>query len=145
LNGSEQERSALTQDKKINTGILKITKEDRQKDAQAEADAAQARADAQKTHYGKFIPGASAYVRSMAVPTPRGSKADVKAGPPDRITISFKASAGDLREFYAAALTKYSWKPAGSCWEREHPSSKKSETLCLEASNNTAVIQITEK
>jgi imidazolonepropionase-like amidohydrolase len=145
LSGSEQERSALTQDIKINVTTLRITNDDRKKAAQEQAALDLQEKESHMTHYGKFIPGPSAFVRSMPVPTPRGSKADVKAGPPDRITLQMKASASDLREFYAAALVKYSWKPAGSCWEREHPSSKKSETLCVEASNNSAVIQITEK
>jgi hypothetical protein len=81
----------------------------------------------------------------MSIPTPKGSKANSKVGPPDRITVSMRASAAQLRAFYADALKKYSWRAAGSCWEREHPSTKKPQSLCLEASNNTAVINITEK
>jgi hypothetical protein len=50
-----------------------------------------------------------------------------------------------LRAFYASALTAYKWSAAGNCWQRQHPASNKGETLCVEASNNGAVIQITEK
>jgi hypothetical protein len=81
----------------------------------------------------------------MSVPIPKGAKFDVKPGPPDRITVSMRAPAADLREFYAKALPTYKWASAGNCWSREHPTSKKSETLCVDASNNSAVIQIQEK
>ncbi len=145
LNGSEQERSALIQGIQINTQDLRITKEDRQKDAAAEAEAARKAIDDKLPHYGAFPLGASKIVRGLSIPTPKYSTADAKAGPPDRISVSLKASAAELRGFYAAALPKYSWRAAGNCWEREHPSSKKTETLCLEASNNSAVIQISEK
>ena len=84
-------------------------------------------------------------VRSMAVPTPKGSKAEVKAGPPDRITVSMRATGAELRDFYSKVLPAYKWSAAGNCWQRQHPASNKSETLCLESSNNAAVIQITEK
>jgi len=33
------------------------------------------------------------------------------------------------------ALPTYRWASAGNCWSREHPTSKKSETLCVDASN----------
>jgi imidazolonepropionase-like amidohydrolase len=145
LNGSEQERSALIQNIQINADSLKITKEDRAKDAQAEAAAAQKAADDKLPHYGPFPLGTSSIVRGLSVPTPKYSRAETKSGPPDRISVSMKASAAELRAFYTAALPKYSWKVAGNCWEREHPSSKKTESLCLEASNNSAVIQISEK
>ncbi|PYS38543.1 MAG: hypothetical protein DMG14_17175, partial [Acidobacteria bacterium] len=95
---------------------------------------------------GKFPLGPSANVRYLPVPTPKGSKFDLKPGPPDRITVSMRgASAAELRDFYAKALPVYKWTAAGNCWQREHPSSKKSETLCVDASNNSAVIQISEK
>jgi imidazolonepropionase-like amidohydrolase len=145
LNGSEQERTALIQNIQIKTDILKITEKDRQADKAAEAEAARKAAEDKLPHYGHFVLGNSASVRYMSVPTPKGSKFEVKPGPPDRITVSMKATAGELKDFYAAALPKYNWRAAGGCWEREHPTSKKSETLCLEASNNSAVIQISEK
>ena len=81
----------------------------------------------------------------MAVPTPKGSKAEIKAGPPDRITVAIRASAAELRKFYAEALPAYKWSAAGTCWQRQHPASNKAETLCVEPANNSAVIQITEK
>jgi hypothetical protein len=145
LNGAEQERSKLIQNITISTESLKVTQKDRAADAAAEAEAARKAIEDKLPHYGKFVLGSSVPVRYMSVPTPKGSKPDVKAGPPDKISVSMKATGPELRQFYAAALPKYSWKAAGNCWEREHPSSKKSETLCIEASNNSAVITITEK
>src|SRR5262245_41231925 len=145
LDGAEQERTALIQDIKINTQTLKITEKDRAQDAEAEREAARKAAEDKLPHYGKFVLGQAASVRYMSVPVPKGGKADVKAGPPDRITVSMRASAAELREFYAKALPTYRWSAAGNCWVREHPSSKKSETLCLEAASNSAVIQISEK
>src|SRR5262249_17308035 len=145
LNGAEQERTALIQNISVNTQTFKITEKDRAADAAAEAAAAREAAEAKLPHYGKFVLGTSASVRYMSVPVPKGGKAEVKAGPPDRIAVSMRASAGELREFYAKALPTYKWSPAGNCWTREHPTSKKSETLCIEAANNSAVIQISEK
>jgi imidazolonepropionase-like amidohydrolase len=143
LKGAEVERSSLTQNIKID--VPKITASDRAADAAAEAEAARLAAEAKLPHYGKFVLGQSAPVRSMSIPTPKGSKADVKVGPPDRIAISMRASAAELREFYAKALPTYKWAPAGNCWSREHPLSHKAETLCVEAANNSATVQITEK
>ena len=145
LNGAEQERTALIQDIKTNTQTFTITKKDREADAAAQAQADREAAEAKLPHYGKFVLGTSASVRYMSVPVPKGGSAKVQAGPPDRIAISMRASAAELREFYAKALPTYKWAPAGNCWTREHPTSKKSETLCIEAANNSAVIQISEK
>jgi hypothetical protein len=145
LNGLQQERSALTQDIKVNTEGLRITDKMRQEDAQAQAEAKRLAAEALLPHYGKFILGPAASVRYMSIPMPRGSKFQSKSGPPDRITVSMRASAADLREFYREALPKYSWTAAGNCWERAHPSTKKGQSLCIETSANSAVIQITEK
>jgi hypothetical protein len=146
LSGSEQERSALIDNIKINTQTLRITDKDRQADAKAEAEAEQKARDDKLPHYGGMIQGPkSVSVRYMSIPTPRGSTADAKSGPPDRITVSLKGAGQQLRGFYADILPKYSWKAAGNCWEREHPQSKKSETLCIEPSKDGAVLQITEK
>jgi imidazolonepropionase-like amidohydrolase len=145
LNGSEQERSALIQNIQIKTETFNITKEDRANDAKAEADAAQKKIDDAKPHYGGFLLGTPVPIRYMSIPVPKGGKGEGKAGPPDRISVSARASAAQFRDFYKDALPKYGWKAAGNCWERDHPSSKKNETLCLEAGNNSAVIQITEK
>jgi hypothetical protein len=145
LNGMEQERSALIQNIQINTTTFRITEKDREADARAEAEARRLEAESKLPHYGDFVLGPAASVRYMSVPVPKGGRADVKTGPPDRVTVSMRASAAQLRKFYVEALPKYSWKTAGNCWEREHPRSKKMETLCLESSNNSAVLQVTEK
>jgi imidazolonepropionase-like amidohydrolase len=143
IKGAEVERSSMIQNITIN--VPKITEKDRAADAAAEAEAARLAAEAKLPHYGKFVLGSSAMVRSMAVPTPKGSKADIKPGPPDRITVSMRASAAELHEFYAKALPTYKWSAAGNCWQRQHPISNKGETLCVESANNSAAIQITEK
>ncbi len=146
LNGAEQERSALIQSIQTNTGVLTITKAQRAEEAAAEAEAQRLEKEKNFPHYGGFVQSSSsAMVRYMSIPTPKGSKFEAKAGPPDRITVSMKATGQQFRAFYADILPKYSWRASGSCWEREHPTSKKTETLCIEASNNSAVIQITEK
>jgi imidazolonepropionase-like amidohydrolase len=142
MNGSEQERSALVQDIKINTEQLKITKADRERDAQAEFQAQKDAAVAKMKHYGKLAVGPkSQFVRGLAIPVPLDSKADAKPGPPDKVTLSVNASAADIRGFYAEALAAYKWNAAGNCWEKESPSRK----LCLEAGKNSAVITITDK
>ncbi len=143
LKGAETERSKMIQNITIN--VPKITERDRAADAAAEAEAARLAAEAKLPHYGKFVLGPSATVRAMAVPTPKGSKAEIKAGPPDRITVAMRASAAELRDFYAKALPAYRWNAAGNCWQRQHPTSNKAETLCVEPANNSAVIQINEK
>ena len=143
LRGAEVERSSMIQNITIN--VPKITEKDRAADAAAEVEAARLAAEAKLPHYGKFVLGSSAMVRSMAVPTPKGSKFDIKSGPPDRITVSMRASAADLHEFYAKALPTYKWSAAGNCWQRQHPVSNKGETLCVESANNSAAIQISEK
>jgi imidazolonepropionase-like amidohydrolase len=145
LSGSEQERSALIEKIQINTQTLKITDKDREKDAREEAEAARKAAEDKLPHYGGMVQGPSVSVRYMSIPTPKGSKADAKSGPPDRITVSMAGAGPRLRGFYADILPKYSWKSSGNCWEREHPQSKKSETLCIEASKDSAVLQISEK
>jgi imidazolonepropionase-like amidohydrolase len=140
VNGAEQERSALIQNIQVNTNALTITKKDREADAQAQAEAAKEAADAKLPHYGsKFPLGKSPTLHAVPIPVPKDSKVDVK--PPDRVTVSIKASAADLRDFYAKLLQVYKWKEAGKCWERETPSRR----LCLEASNNQAVVTVTEK
>ena len=145
LNGSEQERSTLIQNIKIDTGSLKVTAKEKAADAAAEAQAARDAADAKLKHYGPFPQGQSKIFRGLSVPTPKYSTATFTVGPPDKVNVSMKgASAAELKAFYAAVLVAYNWKPAGNCWEKEAPS-KKTETLCLEASNNSAVINITEK
>ena len=148
MKGADLDRRTILD--KITNEVPKITATDRQKDAQAQADDERIKRDAKLQHFGPFPLGSSANVRSMPVPTPKYSKADIKPGPPDRISVSMqgspvKASAAELRDFYSKALPAYRWQPAGNCWERKHPSSSKTETLCVEANANVAVIQITEK
>jgi imidazolonepropionase-like amidohydrolase len=148
MNGAELDRRLILD--KITSDVPKITQQDRQADAQAQADAARKAADAKLEHYGPFPLGTAANLRSLSVPTPKYSKSDIKPGPPDRITVSMqaspvKASAAELRAFYSKALPRYRWTPAGSCWEKKHPTSSKTETLCVETNSNVAVIQITEK
>src|SRR5207244_2825707 len=87
----------------------------------------------------------AAHVCALTLPNRKGSKADIKAGPPDRIPVAVRASAADLRDFYSKARPAYKWSAAGNCWQRQHPASNKAETLCVEPANNSAVIQITEK
>jgi len=140
VNGSEQERSALIQGIQINADSLKITAKDRAADAAAEAERAKEEADAKLPHYGtKFPLGKSAMLRGVPVPTPKDSKAEVKG---DKVNVSIKASAADLKDFYSKILTtQYHWTAAGNCWEKESPARR----LCLEAANNSAVITVTEK
>lgn len=142
-NGAEMDRSSLIQN--ITIEVPRITAKDRADDVVAQAKAAQEAAEAKLEHFGKFVLGPSANVRAMPVPTPKGSKADIKTGPPDRITVSLRATAGELREFYVKALPKYRWQAAGNCWERTNPLSNKPQVLCLDTSANSAVIQISEK
>ena len=129
----------------ITIDVPKITQKDRQADAEAEARAAEEAREAKLEHFGKFILGPSANVRGVPIPTPKGSKADVKPGPPASVTVSMKASAADLHEFYVKALPKYRWAAAGNCWERTNPVSNKVQSACLNTSANSAVIQISEK
>lgn len=141
--GQELDRLALIQN--LTMDYPQVTQRDRNEDAAARAREAQLAAEAKMEHFGKFVLGPSANVRAMPVPTPKGSRADIKAGPPDRITISMRASASDLRAFYVAALPKYHWQPQGDCWGRRNPISNKQQVLCAQTSANRAVLQITEK
>jgi hypothetical protein len=143
MNGNELDRGSLIQN--ITIDVPKITQKDRQADAAAEAEAARLAAEAKLEHFGKFVLGPSANVRGVPIPTPKGSKADVKAGPPASVTVSMKASAAELHEFYSKALPKYKWAAAGNCWERTNPVSNKIQSACLNTAANSAVIQISEK
>src|SRR5262249_20756294 len=84
-NGQELDRLALIQNLAVE--LPKVTQKDRAEDAAEQAKEAAAAAEAKLEHFGKFPLGPSATVRAMAVPTPKGSKAEIKAGPPDRITV----------------------------------------------------------
>ena len=143
INGVEVERSKLVQD--LDVKVQKITQADRLKDAAAEAEAARLAAEAKLPHYGRFVLGKAASVRGLSVPTPKGSASSVKTGPPDHITVSMRASASDMRQFYAEALPTYRWKAAsGGCWERQNALTSKNARLCLEVSGTGAQIQISE-
>ena len=143
--GAEVDRALMIQN--IAIEVPKITAKDRAEDAAAQAKEAAAAAEARLEHFGKFPLGPSANVRAMPVPTPKGSTADIKVGPPDRITVSLRATPAELREFYTKALPRYRWQAqgGGACWERQHPISNKAEVLCIEPAANSAVIQISEK
>src|SRR5262249_18372553 len=131
MNGGEQERSALIQNIQIKTEGLKITEKDREADAVAEAEVRRLEAEKNLPHYGDFVLGPSATVRFMPIPMPKGAaKPEIKSGPPDRVSVSMKATAAQLRAFYASVLPKYGWTAAAGCFEKNHPSTKKPQRLC---------------
>jgi imidazolonepropionase-like amidohydrolase len=141
VNGAEQERSALIQNIQVNTNVLTISKKDREADAQAQAQKAKEDADAKLEHYGSKFPLSrnSPNLHGVAIPVPKDSKVDAKA--PDQIAVSIRASAADLRDFYVKVLPHYKWTAAGNCWEKEAPSRR----VCVDASNNLAVVTVKEK
>ena len=141
--GSQVQRLPLIQN--ITIDVPRITEQDRAEEAAAQARDAAARAEARLEHFGKFPLGPAKTVRAMAIPTPKGSRASVSVGPPDRITVSMRATAAELREFYAKALPRYRWQAQGNCWERQNPLSNKGQVLCIEPAANSVVIQIAEK
>ena len=66
VNGSEQERSALIQNIKIDSDVLKITKKDREATQQLKRQAAKEAADDKLTHYGSKFPLGNSPIASMA-------------------------------------------------------------------------------
>src|SRR5215471_11654436 len=138
VNGSEQERTALIQNIQINASNFNISADDRKKDAAAGAEEARKAAEDKMPHYGsKFPLGPSVFINGVPIPTPLHSKAS-KSG--DRVTVSMAASAAELKDFYAKVLpSAYGWTPAGSCFE------KSSKKACVEASNGSAAITVTDK
>lgn len=144
LNGLDVPRLPLIQN--LSTEVPKVTQADRARDVEEAKKEAVIAAEARLEHFGKFPLGTTKNVRAMPIPMPKGSTADVKAGPPDRITVSLKATGKELSDFYSKALPRYRWQPAaGGCFERQHPISNKTETLCVQPGNNSIVLQITEK
>lgn len=143
--GHELDRAPLIKD--MTMEIPRITDQDRAADRAAQAQQAEAARIAAMDHYGKYPLGKSATARGNAIPTPLGSTSTVKTGPPDTITVALRgAGAGDLNEFYAKALARYSWQPQGSnCYGKQNAVSKKTQVLCVQASSGSAVIQITER
>jgi imidazolonepropionase-like amidohydrolase len=141
VNGEEQERSALIQNIQVNTTALTITKKDREADAAAQAQKAKEDAYAKLEHYGSKFPlgPKSPNLHGVAIPVPMDSKVDVR--PPDQVAVSLKASAADLRDFYVKVLPHYKWTAAGNCWEKDSPSRR----VCVDASNNSAVVTVKEK
>jgi hypothetical protein len=144
-NGQELPRLPLIQN--ITIEAPRITQADRNADAAAQVEEARAAAEARLPHFGKWPLGKSQMVRAMPIPMPMRSSSSVTVGPPDRITVKMRdASAADLTTFFSKALVNYNWKPAsGGCFERIHSISKKTETLCVQASPNSAVLTITER
>src|SRR5581483_2665493 len=139
VNGSEQERTPLIQNIQINSDTFKITKEQRAADAAAEAEKAKEEADAKLPHYGSKYPlGKAVIIHGVSIPTPKDSKTSASG---DKLTVSIKGSAADLKDFYEKLLPRYKFQPAGSCWEHEGPARR----ACVDAGNNTATITVTEK
>jgi hypothetical protein len=140
VNGNEQERTGLIQNIHLDTGAIKVTEKEKKEDEQAEAQRRKEEADAKLEHYGsKFPLGKSQIIHGVAIPTPKDSKVEVKGA--DRFTVSIKASAADLRDFYAKVLPRYKWTVAGNCWEHDGPSRR----VCVDTAANSAAVTVTEK
>jgi len=141
LNGQQTERLPLIQN--IQVTVPKITQAERQKEVEAEREDAIAQQDAKLPHYGKFPLGTPENVNGFAIPTPKYSTHSHKG---TTVTVNApKASAGDLKDFYASALAHYGWQSAGGCWEKKNAITSKTNSLCLQAANNSATLNITEK
>jgi imidazolonepropionase-like amidohydrolase len=139
VNGSEQERTPLVQNIQINSEVLKVTAGERKAEAAQQAQEAQDAAEAKLQHYGsKFPLGPSVMFRGVPVPTPLHSKGAVSG---DHVAVSLsKASGADWKDFYAKVLTNgYHWTSAGNCFE------KGTKKLCVEASNGSATVTVTDK
>jgi imidazolonepropionase-like amidohydrolase len=138
VNGSEQERTALIQNIQINANNFNISASERKEDAARGAEEARKAAEDKLPHYGsKFPLGPSVYIHGVPIPTPLHSKASTSG---DRVTVSMAASAADLKDFYAKVLpSAYHWTPAGNCFE------KSGKKACVEASNGSAVVTVTDK
>jgi imidazolonepropionase-like amidohydrolase len=138
VDGSEQERTALIQNIKIDTSALNISANDRKVEAEKQAEEARKAAEEKLPHYGtKFPQGQSVYIHGVTIPTPLHSKATTSG---DRATVSISASAADLKDYYAKMFTgPYKMTPAGNCFE------KSGKKACVEASNNSATITVTDK
>jgi imidazolonepropionase-like amidohydrolase len=144
INGAEVQRSSLIPEEAADAP--RITKEDRERDARAEAAARQKAIEDAMPHYaGLLLNNPAASVRGVSVPYPRGGKVSIQAGPPSRITLSRAGtSAATMRQFFVEALPVYKWKASGNCWERPNPAGKIA-SLCVEAAANSATITINEK
>src|SRR5215475_230354 len=140
VNGSEQERTALIQNIQINASNFNISANDRKQEAQIQADEARKAAEEKMPHYGSKFPlnPSTVYIHGAAIPTPLHSKPSTSG---DRVAVSMGgASAADLKDFYAKVLTNgYKWTPAGNCFE------KNGKKACVEASNGSATVTVTDK
>jgi imidazolonepropionase-like amidohydrolase len=140
VNGSVQERTSLTENIHVNTATFKISNQDKVEEAKKQQEEAIAKAEAGLKHYGRFPMdnAGTKHLHGVAIPTPLHSKASVSG---DRVTVSLaKASAADLKGFYADILVNaYHFTAAGSCFEKE------SKKACVDASSGTAVVTVTEK
>jgi hypothetical protein len=141
--GTEVDRT--TQIQQITLETPRVTDQDRANDRRELArEVEQARID-RIPKYGKFPRGNAAPVRGLSIPTPLNSRATVKAGPPDTITVSMGgASAADMQGFYSAAFPAYGWSAQGGCFVRTNAVTKKQATACVQTSGNTATIEIRE-
>jgi imidazolonepropionase-like amidohydrolase len=137
VNGSVQERTPLIPVQTA-TDVPKITQEDRKKDQQQAIDEAHQKALDALPHYGsKFGVGKSVPLHGVPIPTPADSKASTSG---DHVIVTYKASAADLKDFYAKVLTNgYKFTAAGNCFERA------GKKACVEATNGTATVTVTDK
>jgi len=141
LNGSQTERTPLIQNSTINAP--KVTKA--QKDAEAEARrlAHIKELEDKEKHYGKFVLGDSITYKGLVIPIPRHSNSKLTG---NVVTVNMpQATANDLKEFFTAAMTEYKWKAAGNCFEKAAPVTKKTNSACVDASGSSAKVTITEK
>ncbi len=140
VKGSEQERTALIQNIQINASSFTISAKDRTEDAKQGAEEAIKAIEEKMPHYGSKFPlnRETTYIHGVAIPTPLHSKPSTSG---DRVAVSMGgASAADLKDFYVKVLTgPYKWTPAGNCFE------KNGKKACIEASNGSATVTVTDK
>ena len=130
---------------KIKIEIPKVSQAEKNAEQNAQIEDAHKAADKNLKHYGQFPAGNSAMISPWSVPVPKYAKATSKIGPPHVVTVSYKASAAELKQFYTEALAAGGWKPAGDCFEKTSAIAKKTANLCVATGSGTATITITEK
>jgi hypothetical protein len=144
LNGSQTERTPLIQN--ITVSVHKITAEEKKNEVNAQIEQRKIDADAKLEHFGKpgFPLGEAVRYKGLTIPTPKYSTSKT-AG--NVVTVSLaKATAAELKDFYNAAMVKYSWKAAaGSCFEKKAPVTNKTNAACIDTSGGTATVTFTEK
>lgn len=141
INGSEQGRTDLVQNIQINADSLRITQSERKEEQAKQAEEAQEAADAKLPHYGSKFPlslTGTAHLHGLPIPTPLHSKSSVSG---DKVTVTYaKASAADLKDFYAKILTgPYKFTASGGCYEKD------GKKACVEATNGSATVTVTAK